>query len=165
MATQFKPINTQEELDAAIAERIRAETSKFADYDALKEKAGKYDELIGKNLEKQVETLQEKLNAANKTISGNAQTIAELTARVETAEGAALRAKVAHANNIPYEMAGRLNGSTEEELTADAKVLAKFVAPPAPPAVAPLASTEPSGVVANTADAALMQVASSLGVN
>ena len=41
MATQFKPINTQEELDAAIAERIRAETSKFADYDAWKDNGGK----------------------------------------------------------------------------------------------------------------------------
>lgn len=162
MATQFKPINTREEFDAAVAERIRAETSKFADYDALKEKAAKYDELAGKKLDKQVEALTQKLNAANETISGNAQTIAELTTRAETAEGAVLRAKVAHANNIPYEMAGRLNGSTEEELTADAKALAKFVAPPA---VAPLASTEPSGVTADSADAALMQMASALGVN
>ena len=161
----FKPINTKEEFDAAVAERIRAETSKYADYDALKEKAAKYDELAGKKLDKQIEALQQQLTAANDTISGNAQTIAELTTRAEAAEGTVLRAKVAHANNLPYEMAARLNGSTEEELTADAKALAKFVVPPAPPAVAPLASTEPSGVVANTADAALMQVASALGVN
>lgn len=161
----FKPINTQAEFDAAVAERIRAETSKFADYDALKEKAGKYEELLGKNLEQQVETLKQQLKTANNTISDNAKAVADLKARAETAEASLLRVKVAHANNIPYEMAERLNGATEEELAADAKALSKFVAPPAPPAVAPLASTEPSGVVANTADAALMQVASALGVN
>lgn len=144
----FKPINTREEWEAAIA--------------PLKEKADKYDELAGKNLEKQVETLQEKLNAANKTISDDAKAAAELTARVEAAEGAVLRVKVAHANRLPYEMAERLKGATEEELTADAKELAKLVAPPV---VAPLASTEPSGVVANAADAALMQMASALGAN
>lgn len=161
----FKPINTKEEFDAAVAERIRVETAKYADYDALKEKAGKYDELLGKNLEQQVETLTRKLTAANETISGNAQTIAELTTRAEAAEGTVLRAKVAHANNLPYEMAARLNGSTEEELTADAKALAKFVVPPAPPAVAPLASTEPVGVTVNSTDAAFMQMASALGAN
>ena len=159
----FKPITTKEEWEAAVAECIRAETARYADYDALKEKAGKYDELLGKNLEKQVETLQEKLNTANRTISDNAKTAAELRKRAESAEGALLRVRVAHANNIPLEMAERLTGSTEEELTADAKALSKFVAPPTPPVVAPLASTEPTGVTANTADAALMQMAVALG--
>ncbi|MBQ6205773.1 MAG: hypothetical protein IJK52_01680 [Oscillospiraceae bacterium] len=148
MATQFNPINTQEEWEAAIA--------------PLKEKAAKYDELAAKKLDKQVETLQQQLTAANDTISGKEQTIAELTARVEAAEGAVLRAKVAHANNLPYEMAERLKGATEEELTADAQTLAKLVAPPV---VAPLASTEPGSLSLSGADAAYLQMASALGGN
>ena len=137
----FVPINTKEEWEAAIA--------------PLKEKAAKYDELAGKKLDKQVETLQQQLTAKE-------QSITELTARVEAAEGAVLRAKVAHANNLPYEMAERLKGVTEEELTADAKELAKLVAPPV---VAPLASTEPSNVNVSGADAAYMEMASALGGN
>lgn len=35
---------TQEELDAIIAERLGRERQKYADYDSLKQKAGKYDE-------------------------------------------------------------------------------------------------------------------------
>jgi hypothetical protein len=137
----FKPINTQEEFDAAIA--------------PWKEKAAKYDELAGKKLDKQVETLQQQLTAKE-------QSVTELTARVEAAEGAVLRAKVAHVNNLPYEMAERLKGVTEEELTADAKELAKLVAPPV---VAPLASTEPGNVNLSGADAAYMEMASALGGN
>lgn len=149
----FKPIATQEELDAIISERIRAETEKFADYDALKEKAGQYD-----GLQQEMETLKQELKTGRQTVSS-------LEKRAETAENTLLRLKVAHANNIPFEMAERLKGSTEEELTADAQTLSKFVTPPTPPAVAPLASTEPSGVTAHTADAALVQMAASLGVN
>ena len=70
--------------------------------------------------------------------------------------------KVAHANNLPYEMAERLKGATEEELTADAKELAKLVAPPV---IAPLASTEPGNVNLSGADAAYMEMASALGGN
>ena len=99
--------------------------------------------------------MQQQLTAANDTISGNAQTIAELTARAETAEGAVLRMKVAHANSLPYEMAERLKGATEEEMTADARELAKLVAP--------LASTEPGNVNLSGADAAYMEMASALG--
>ena len=139
MATQFNPINTQEEWEAAIA--------------PLKEKAAKYDELAGKNLDKQVEALQQQLTAKE-------QAVTELTARAEAAEGAVLRMKVAHANNLPYEMAERLKGGTEEEMAADAKELAKLVAPPI---VAPLASTEPGNVNLSGADAAYMEMASALG--
>ena len=141
MATQFNPINTQEEWEAAIA--------------PLKEKAAKYDELAGKNLDKQVEALQQQLTAKE-------QAVTELTARAETAEGAVLRMKVAHANNLPYEMAERLKGGTEEEMAADAKELAKLVAPPI---VAPLASTEPGNANLSGADAAYMEMASALGGN
>ena len=141
MATQFNPINTQEEWEAAIA--------------PLKEKAAKYDELAGKKLDKQVETLQQQLTAKE-------QIVTELTARAEAAEGAVLRLKVAHANKLPYEMAERLKGATEEEMTADAQALAKLVAPPV---IAPLASTEPGNVNLSGADAAYMEMASALGGN
>jgi hypothetical protein len=57
---------------------------------------------------------------------------AELEAKTRQLELAALRAKVAAATNLPAALASRLQGDTEEALTADAKVL--LAALPAPAA-------------------------------
>ena len=40
-----------------------------------------------------------------------------------------LKQKVAHANKLPLELAGRLIGSNEEELTKDAEALAGLLKP------------------------------------
>ena len=40
----FKPIETQEDLDIIVGERLKREREKYADYEALKEKAAKYDQ-------------------------------------------------------------------------------------------------------------------------
>jgi hypothetical protein len=42
---EFKPITSQEELNAALKPRLERERSKFADYKDLKAKADKFDEL------------------------------------------------------------------------------------------------------------------------
>lgn len=44
-ADQFKPITSQADLDRMVQDRIARERAKFADYDDLKAKAGKLDEL------------------------------------------------------------------------------------------------------------------------
>ena len=61
---------------------------------------------------------------------------------VVEAEGKLLKNKIAHEKGIPLELAGRLIGTTEEELTKDAESMAGFFAPPAAP---PLRSNAPSG--------------------
>lgn len=68
----FTPIETQEQLDAVIRERIeRAErkaAEQFADYDQLKEKAARLDELEAANkseLEKANEELARLRNQAS----------------------------------------------------------------------------------------------------
>lgn len=43
--SEFKPITSQEELDRTLAKRLERERSKFADYDDLRAKASKFDEL------------------------------------------------------------------------------------------------------------------------
>lgn len=154
---EFKPIQTQEEFDAAIQKRLDRETAKFEtkykDFEAFQEKSAKYDELTAQDYPGQLAALQQQLSDAQAQLSGaqeqinsHSQTVAELTARATAAETALLRAKVAHHQNIPFELADRLSGNTEEELAADAETLAKYIA--GKPEPAPLASTEPGNVSA-----------------
>lgn len=135
---EFKAIETQEELNRIIGERIQRvkdqEKAKYADYDALKEKAEKYDAAVA-DYETQLKDLNEK-------VAGHDQTVAELTAKAAKAETELLKTRIANESGIPYELAGRITGETEEDLRKDAEAFAKFVAPrqPAPP----LSSREPS---------------------
>jgi hypothetical protein len=48
-APKFTPVTSQEQFDRMVQDRIAREQKKFADYDDLKAKAGKYDELEAKN--------------------------------------------------------------------------------------------------------------------
>lgn len=60
-----------------------------------------------------------------------------LDTEIKTLKASALRHKVAHDKGLPYEMAARLTGETEEELGRDADTLVGFFKsnqPPAPPA-------------------------------
>lgn len=95
---------TQAEVDKIVRDRVARERAKYADYDDLKAAAAEGD----KN-KTQLDKLSEQLG--------------QLTSRAEKAEAAQLRAKVIADKKIPASLAKRLQGSTEEELTADADEL------------------------------------------
>lgn len=42
-------------------------------------------------------------------------------------ETSSLKTRIAHENGIPYELAGRLSGSNEEEIKKDAETMTKFL--------------------------------------
>ena len=141
----FKAIETQEDLDIIIGERLKREREaaekKYAGFEEAKEKAAKYDKLMADDLEGQLKKLQDELSKEREKNAGHDQTVAALTQRAEKAEASVLKARVAHEAGLPYELANRLNGNTEEELKADAKSLSTYVRPITPP---PLATTEPA---------------------
>lgn len=56
----------------------------------------------------------------------------EAEQRAATAEQSLLRYKVAAAKKLPVELAGRLQGATEDEMSADADALLKALKPQAP---------------------------------
>ena len=112
----FKPIETQEAFDAAVADVKKQYEGWLSPEDYNAKNA---------DLVKQLE--------ANKT------TIADLTAKAKAYESGALKMRIAHENGIPYELAGKLSGDTEEEIKKDAETLAKFVKNQQPQ---PLANTE-----------------------
>ena len=106
----FTPPASQEELNRIITERVQRERAKFGDYNDLKAKAAKFDEID-----------QQSKSEAEK--SAERITVAET--RATTAEARADRLEVALEKGLTPSQAKRLVGSTREELEADADQLLK----------------------------------------
>lgn len=135
MSENFKPIETQEELNNLIASRLeRAKESvkkeyeeKYKDYDAYKSQI--------ETLNSDKTTLENQLNELNEKMS----TFDALDAKTKKLEAENLKIKIALSEGIPFEMAGRLAGETEEEIKRDAKAMANFISVSKP---MPIKSTE-----------------------
>lgn len=116
---EFKPIETQEAFDAAIKERLERHT-KSVTADVTKKYEGYISPDEKKKLTDQIDTLTGQLKEKETSIS-------DLTAKNKAYETASVKQKIAHEKGIPYELAGKLSGETEEEITADAETFAKFI--------------------------------------
>lgn len=157
--SDFKIIETQEQLDAIIGERVkraerRAEeraAEKYSDYDDLKTKAQTY--------EKQIADLSEQIKGGETKQAEFTKQIEELTGKVHQYETASVKTKIALETGLPYQLAEKLTGDDEEAIREDAKKLAEFVAKPA----APMGSMEPDGSNDNPKDVALMNMARQIG--
>ena len=111
----------QSELDAIISDRLKREREKYADYEALKEKATKLDEIE----EASKTELQKATERAEKLES-------ELTQLKRAEEIRQIRDKVATATGVP---ASLLSGETEESCTEQAKAIMSFKASSSYPTV------------------------------
>jgi hypothetical protein len=106
---------TQAEVDKVVADRLARERAKYADYDDLKARASKLDELESAN-QSELEKLTGK--------------VASLTDENKGTKAENLRLRVALAKGLTgdkAELADRLRGDTQEELEADADKLLSFV--------------------------------------
>lgn len=132
--TEFKVIETQEQLDTIIKARLDREKSKYADYDNLAEKI--------KNLEAENLNLKDTISAKEESESTNLNKIAELEKSVSGWEAKALKQQVAIKYGLPFDLADRLQGDSEESLNEDAERLASLVN--VKNYTQPLADTEPA---------------------
>ena len=132
----FKPIETQEQFDTMIADRLKREretiTKKFSDYEMLKEKAENYDSAVA--------DYEGKLQAANNKISDNEKIVKDMESKIAEYETSSVKMRIASKYGLPFEMAGRLNGNDEVTLRNDAETLAKMFVNTK--ITAPLRSTE-----------------------
>lgn len=103
---------TQEQVNKIVEERLARERQKYADYDDLKTKAAEYDKLE-ESKKSEEQKLLERIEAAEKRAEQAEKSVAE--AQVD-----ALRARVAASRGLTDAQAKRLQGSTLEELEADA---------------------------------------------
>lgn len=106
---------TQAEVDAIVGDRLKRDRAKYSDYEDLKAKAEKYDQLeeaSKSELQKAIErgnALQTELDALK-----SANSIREI------------RQKVAEATGIPFSL---LTANTEEECQEQAKRILEFSSP------------------------------------
>ena len=108
-ADEFKPITSQQELNAALKDRLERERAKFKDYNDIKAKAAKLDDIEQANL-----TELEKASSRITTAESER----------DTAKAEALRLRTAVTHGISLEDADLfLTGTDEETLTAQAKRL------------------------------------------
>lgn len=112
---------SQDEVNAIVGKRLAEEKVKYADYDDLKAKAAKFDEVEEANkseLQKATEraaTLEQELNSMKKA-----------------EEVRTIRETVAKETGIPAHL---LTGTTEEECKAQAAAIADYAKPSPYPAV------------------------------
>lgn len=119
--SEFKPITTQEEFDAAIKARLSREKEKYGDYDQLKSRVNELEEEnIG---------LKSTIEANNQSKADSDKQLEEMQKQIAGYETASLRTRIALQHGLPYDLADRLQGADEESLTADAERLASFVKP------------------------------------
>lgn len=119
---EFTPITTQEAFDEAIKARIDRNTKTVT-----AEVTKKYEGFISPedytaktaDFSKQIETLTAQ-------VKDNDKTIADLTAKNKAYETASVKTRIASEFGIPAELAGRLNGETEEDIRKDAEIMSKF---------------------------------------
>lgn len=105
MMADFTPINTQEEFNSRIKERLdearSAVRQQYADYESIK-----------KDLETARSDGQKK-----------DQTIADLQDQLKGSRAELAKTRIALEKGLPVEMSGRLTGETEEEIRKDAETL------------------------------------------
>lgn len=112
---------TQAEMDAIIGDRLNRERKKYADYEDLKAKAEKFDEL--KNASKtELQKATEKATALEQ----------ELNTLKTQQKVAAIRAKVAQEMGVPADL---LFGEEEEACKKQAEAILKFAQPDTYPGI------------------------------
>lgn len=132
--SDFKIIETQEELDAIIQSRLSREREKYADYEDLK---------------KQLADFEAKETTYQNTINDLKTRETDLTSQIESLNGDLTKTKLQTAKQriateygLPLDLADRLQGEDEESFKADAERLASYLAPKQP--TPPMKSNEPT---------------------
>ncbi len=115
----FKPIETQEELDNIIRERLARE----------REASNKrYEGFISPDDHKKaIAEANKSFDDYKKAHEGDAKTIEDLNAKVKTYETASLKSRIAHEVGLGYEWIDRIGGDDEESIRKDAESLKSLV--------------------------------------
>lgn len=118
--SDFTPIETQEQLDKIIGERIKREREttekKFEGYISPEAAAEKYKEYLSpEEVKKKYEGYLSPEEAAKKD------------AQIKSYETGSVKTRIANEVGLPYEMAARLSGEDEDSIRKDAQALQKLM--------------------------------------
>lgn len=117
--SDFKVIDSQEDFDLRIKDRLQRKEEQVRN---------EYEEII-ENLKAENASLK----SENSELMSNVEKVKEKDTEIESLRGqiqgyekSELRRKVALDNNIPYKLAERIKGDTEEDMIEDAKNLSTY---------------------------------------
>lgn len=124
--SDFTIIETQEQFDAAIGERLARERAKYEGFMAPQEVEEKYSGFISpedlangyikkSEVEEQYKDYLEPSKAK------------EINTKLKAYETNSVKMRIGHEYGIPYEMISRLTGDDEESIKVDAEKLSKFI--------------------------------------
>ena len=146
--SEFKTIETQEDFDAAIKARLDRNTKTVTD-----EVKKSYEGYLSPD---EVKKLNEQIASLNSQLTEKETAITDLTAKNKAYETASVKARIAREKGLPYELAERLSGESEEDIAADADKLSQFVS--AGKASAPLYNPQGNAGAKGTAEAAYLSM-------
>ena len=118
----FKTIETQEQFDEAIKERLERESKKYEGYMSPSDVAKLQDDY-----KKQLEDATKSTSDYTKQIEDLNKSILEKDSKISQYETNSVKMRICLNNGLPFEMASRLTGTTEEEIQKDAEQLAKLM--------------------------------------
>lgn len=120
----FKAIETQEELDNIVKERLKREREA---------NNKRYEGWISpSDHQKALEEANQTLEEYKKARETDSQTIEDLMAQNKTYETASLKSRIAHEVGLSHEWISRIGGEDEQSIRTDAESLKKLVGNGAP---------------------------------
>lgn len=139
---EFQKIETQEQFDQAIGDRLKREretqAKKYENYispDDFKSKTEEYQKQIG--------DLNKALKEATDKAAGYDKTIAERDSKIKAYETRSVKMRIANEMGLSYDAVDFLKGEDEESIRKSATTLQALVGSNRP--AAPLADTEGAG--------------------
>ena len=115
----FKPIESQEELDGIIKERLKRERETSAK---------RYEGWVSpEDHQRAIGEANQACDEYKKAHEGDEQTIADLRAENQRYATAALKSRIAREGGLSYDWVSRIGGDDEQSIRADAEALKKLV--------------------------------------
>lgn len=124
---EFTPIESQEQFDAMVKERVeRAKKSAAKEYETqLKDLEGIKEQLATKDEE--ITALKAKIGDFESEKKSSEESYQSMQKELSELKLKALKTQIAMDNNLPTDMADRIKGDDEEAMRADAQKLASYV--------------------------------------
>ena len=141
---EFKKIETQDELDVIVKNRLARQKEEF------ESQIHELEQTKEQNVQ-----LQASLKEATDKSAAYDQNISDLNSKITGYETAKMRTQIALKNGLPFDLADRLVGDDEESITADAQRLSGLVnagSGPVPPIKDPEPKPNENSVYQNILD-------------
>lgn len=122
MADLEKAITTQEQLDEILKDRLAREAKKYEGYLSPKEV-----EDLKEEHGREIDELNNAAKADKEKVTKYEKDIAERDAKIKGYETDSVKTRIALEVGLPYGMASRLSGETEEDIKKDAKDLFEMI--------------------------------------